>query len=994
MIKYKVKVQKNNFKNSIISAILIMSTVSMPFAFYPKKAQAQMTGAYGGISGYAAGLGPAIAALPQCNIFGGIKDLFSSDITTNTVSSTNGLGLGNISKFGALGDPNKFGALGDVSKLGFNKTLNDTAASAASQINSISVNLPSETEKKLSDIQINTAQTKSATESMNANSTCIQSIGRLIIKMLLQKLTKSTVEWINNGFNGSPSFIQDPGKFFGDIARTEVLQMGVEINAINSPFGKEWMRNTAAAFNNKFQDNARYSLNQMIQDTDPAYSAATFQEDFSQGGWNAWTAMTQVPANNPLGFKLLADNELQKRLAGTTESTAQYVHEALSQANGFLGDNRCVDSQGSLMNITQQQRTNALNATRQDPCIAAGGTWKYVTPGYMVASAATNVMGYQNNAYLNAQDLNDAVAAMIDALLGQFSQNIFDKGFVNIGNEGADGTLITSTMDLGSAITTQTEKDFMPSQLSSSWLQANPDFNIRTDLTQALIDEQRTYSNKLTNQNKELMSTVDGKPYAIDPTTGISNAWGLMPAIYQLDYCVPGPHPGWETDSQKALAAGLSKVVPETVNSTKDKNMSAVVGGAKSILQLSGFAVGTFVLGPLAATAIGLTAGSAMFPVVGTVVGAIVGAIVGALVSLLSGSDEAANVRAYYATIIGGFTGYTPPSDNKNDDRALNLESKSGLTYVLNSILDRYSTIMNQVYNSDTLPPVTSEAATNFDQLTGYYQMMKDNTDEISTLKNVIGTLEDIKAVVDDLNSKLESGQITKDDYETQLKVQINAFGRISASMVNGDDIAKADNILKQIKDKRVYIYNNLLKGPYGCEKELETPKNFPFPHDITENLGEGFADKNKTGQGLAGYGKMFTEGRWDRNNTAAIKRMTYPFPIIYDYNVLKKESNIPDPWNSGFTNKMPNADTNLVSGQPSFYDSNGNLIMGPGFLSFIYFTAGGSGDSDAYTYRGPERLKTWDLVPQSGVGQWISVGERSSGHEGSSPFEHMIGIY
>ena len=91
------------------------------------------------------------------------------------------------------------------------------------------------------------------------------------------------------------------------------MQFGLEINNPQLfPFGKTWMQNTALAFNNKFQDNAQYSLDKLIQDTDPQYSAATFQQDFSMGGWDAWTAMTQVPANNPLGFKLMADNEIQK----------------------------------------------------------------------------------------------------------------------------------------------------------------------------------------------------------------------------------------------------------------------------------------------------------------------------------------------------------------------------------------------------------------------------------------------------------------------------------------------------------------------------------------------------------------------------------------------------------------------------------------------------------------------------------------------------------
>ena len=78
----------------------------------------------------------------------------------------------------------------------------------------------------------------------------------------------STVNWINSGYDGSPSFIQDADKFFSDIAKTEILQFGIEIEGI-SPFSKDWMRNNALALKTKFADNARYSLEEMIAQTTP-----------------------------------------------------------------------------------------------------------------------------------------------------------------------------------------------------------------------------------------------------------------------------------------------------------------------------------------------------------------------------------------------------------------------------------------------------------------------------------------------------------------------------------------------------------------------------------------------------------------------------------------------------------------------------------------------------------------------------------------------------
>ena len=938
---------------TIISFILIVSTLSMPFAFMPQKANAQSIG------GYASGLVPAIAALPQCGagklINSGIKSLFS--------------GIGSLFSSSSGSEDPLADANSEIDKAVQTKTdqLESTASSLVDEANAVRVSIQgTQAAGEISDINANTKATRAATESLNDNSTCIQSIGRLIIKMLLQKLTVSTIAWINSGFNGSPAFIQDPSKFFGDIAKNEILQFGAEIkDPALFPFGKVWLQNTAAAFNSKFADNAKYSLDKLIQDTNPAYSGLTFQQDFSQGGWNAWTAMTQSPANNPLGFQLMADNELQKRLAGTTESTAQYTHEALQAANGFLGDQRCADPVG----LTKQQNDAALVAGKKDASgniIGICKEWQYVTPGALVANAATTAMGYQNNAYLNVQDLNDAVAAVTDALLSHFSSNIMANGFANVSNQGADGSLVLDTSSgTNTPYTSQTEQDFTPDQLTSSWLSSNPDFNIRTDLTQALIDEQRTYSDKLAEQDKELLSTTDGGAYNVNggdykfndaagTVVPVSNAYGLIPVIDQLDYCIPGPHPGWEADSQKALDAATSTVLPETQDSLKDKDMGAVIGMAQSILPLAGAAVGaTVIAGWLVGAGIGATLGSAV-PVVGTIIGAIVGVLVGYVVSLFSGSDDGLNVRTYYAFIIEDFTGYLPAYDKDNDTYTLNLSSKAGAVGVLNTILSRYAQIIDKIYYSDPeiLPPIAQEAAQDYSQLSGYGAMIKNNQDKIESLKSTIDILGTIKDAVDKLNSQLSSEQITNDDYENQLKPQIAAFGRLSESMVNGDDIASADNLLKQIVDKKNYIYNNLLKGPYGCEAFLQDPANIKkFPS--------------------AGPGVVETD--WSAYDVTSVKRMTYPFPILYDYNSIAKGANIPDPLNSGYVNTMPNMSTTDTGG-------------GPGFLSFIHFST----ENDGGNRRGSERLPIHDLVPQKSSGEmrFVPLGQPGG------PFETIIGIY
>ncbi|MCX6751251.1 MAG: hypothetical protein NT161_00575 [Candidatus Nomurabacteria bacterium] len=991
----------------------------MPLSFLslPKKAEAQSVAS---IAGYTSGLAAQIYLLPQCkSIRGGINDLFNSGLDA----------VGNLFKSSAerSGDAamkraEERRAVGAAAA----KKLADKARNAAKAVDSLNVNISDTAEgKAILDTYNNTEEIKTSNDNINRNSTCIQSIGRLIAKMLLQKLTVSTVTWINSGFDGNPSFIQDPGKFFNDIAKKEILQFDIEINGI-SPFSKDWLKNNALAVKNKFADNARYSLNKMIASTTPNCGIdkkgtpiscdVAFSQDFSVGGWDAWTAMTQVPANNPLGFKLMADNEIQKRLDGVSQSVAKNTRDALQAANGFLGDQRCVDPKG----VTKQEDAAGLVERSTHPPVISTSTypffapssyvyknricnqWEYVTPGKMIADKATEVMGYQNNSLLNVQDLNDAVAAVLDALLNQFSTSIYEKGFSNIGDQGSDGRLVFDTSGSGEPYRTQTEKDYIPSQLSSSWLQANPEFNIRTDLTQALIDEQRTYSDKLVSQNKELLSTTDGKEYKLDydPVKKISNAYGLIPVIYQLDYCIPGPHPGWEEDSQRTLNAVTNLIISETEQSLTGRSGDAIKGVSSTISTLAGITVATSIA--TSGAILGASLGS-FAPVVGTVIGAVVGAIVGWIAGLF-GSDDAKNLRLYYSSYVSSLTGMMPDYENDHDTTTGNISSKQGVVQGFNVLLSRYIEIMNKTYFSskNILPTVAKEAATSFNQLTGYGQIVKDNEDKVSLLKTTVNLLGDIKDEVNRLNTDYKdiNGQFKADlypndpdyatfteaNYEEALKAQINAFGRLSASMVNGDDIAKADNLSKQIIEKKDYIYKNLLKGPYGCETFLADPNNIiNFP---------------SAGAGLGSY----AGSNWSEFNVNTVKRMTYPFPILYDYNVFAKGSNLPDPWTkcdvstppASCNNKMPDADVGLASGT---YYQNGTNVYGPGFLSFVFFSADPA-------RRGSQRLEFAEDVfgvsdtPQSN--KYTAVGLRqlapnatpdNDGARGG-PFESIIGIY
>ena len=162
-------------------------------------------------------------------------------------------------------------------------------------------------------------------------------------------------------------------------------------------------------------------------------------------------------------------------------------------------------------------------------------------------------------------------------------------------------------------------------------------------------------------------------------------------------------------------------------------------------------------------------------------------------------------------------------------------------------------------------------------------------------------------------------------------------------------------NLLKQIIDKKDYIYKNLLKGPYGCEKDLELRRQ-----PLSERI----------------------------HNT---KRMTYPFPILYDYNNFGNGESLPDPLNMMGSN---------VNKMKSNYTDN----LGPGFLSYFIFQTNSNeserlcakiadfnwSNINGYSYQC--ELEIGDLLPMHG--NPMSLGRTSQTTTMNGPFETVIGVY
>ncbi len=155
-------------------------------------------------------------------------------------------------------------------------------------------------------------------------------------KAALQSLAKSTINWVNSGFNGSPSFVQDISKAFlqtGDAEAQNFVNDFLNNGTLsNNPFREQvgqqvlanYFRNTS---NDSFSLNNQFTLDQVSSDPQ-----AFINGDYTKGGLDAWMSLVLNPGNNPLALFQTASNELNNRVSGKQGQ----LRDELNRNQGFL----------------------------------------------------------------------------------------------------------------------------------------------------------------------------------------------------------------------------------------------------------------------------------------------------------------------------------------------------------------------------------------------------------------------------------------------------------------------------------------------------------------------------------------------------------------------------------------------------------------------------------------------------------------------------------
>jgi hypothetical protein len=329
--------------------------------------------------------------------------------------------------------------------------------------------------------------TAAATTIQSTILTALNGLAWTIAKMTVQSLTRSVVNWINSGFQGSPAFVSDLNenlKYLGDavaddfIAHLDQTVQDTTGFNITSPFQDQLNQKLREEY---YRTTSSWGLNYTLpqQSTDPK---AFINGDFNKGGFNAYLSASQNQANNPFGAYMQASDQLWSQVG----KAAQQRKMELDWGKGFLpwrgNCNTTPGIAGGAVSLSQKEKC-PLNAVR--------------TPGAVIEAQLENSLG----SGVRQLELADSINEIVGALIGQLVNQVL----------GAGGLLGTSQPSSGGG-SSYLERATNPSSVGAQTT------GLAAGVVQNIANDRASYTTYRQNWQKILTAAKDA-----ETTCGVSD---------------------------------------------------------------------------------------------------------------------------------------------------------------------------------------------------------------------------------------------------------------------------------------------------------------------------------------------------------------------------------------------------------------------------------------------------------------------------------------
>jgi hypothetical protein len=286
--------------------------------------------------------------------------------------------------------------------------------------------------------------------------TFLDAIAWGLAKSVLSEMTSSIVDWINNGFEGSPAFVQDIGGFLTKVADKEfgkqLQKLGGPLSSLCSPFKLDIQIALALDYKKRQKpEESTCTLTGVLQNLEKFVEG-----DFTQGGWDTWFKVVTNPTDyTKYGSYLNAQITVDSAITGKVQTE----QKLLDFGGGFLSSKVC-------------DKVETANGGTEEKC-------KVSTPGKVIQEALTFQLQTGPLSLIEADEVNEIIAALFGQLAKQAITGA--AGILGLSNDTGYTTYVqNSKTKATSSITSNTKADTTISE-----------HNIKMKITEAVAQEVR-----------------------------------------------------------------------------------------------------------------------------------------------------------------------------------------------------------------------------------------------------------------------------------------------------------------------------------------------------------------------------------------------------------------------------------------------------------------------------------------------------------------------
>ena len=261
-------------------------------------------------------------------------------------------------------------------------------------------------------------------------------IARAIARALLQQIMISTINWINSGFSGSPSFVPNYQNFFQSLADNAVgaLIQSSQLSFLCSPFQLQIRIAIAQSYAGR-SSTPSCTLGAVTK------NIQGFLNRFDQGGWSAFVSFTR-PTNNPFGEFMHVEGMLQARIADRAKSKSM----DLGLGAGFLSTTEEQNCRTySSGNASDMQALGKMDMTNKSQTVLSNDNsgnvtqricdQVNVTPGTAIGDSLNQALGAGKDQLVNAKYFDEIISALVTQLV----TNVLQSGMSNVSGGGGYG---------------------------------------------------------------------------------------------------------------------------------------------------------------------------------------------------------------------------------------------------------------------------------------------------------------------------------------------------------------------------------------------------------------------------------------------------------------------------------------------------------------------------------------------------------------------------